>query len=608
MLLLPCRGLQPFSSFSGPFGGREWRKSANRYAMTGESPIAEAAMARLDAKLSSLGSRSSTGAGCGLHSLLHTLERALRGELADNYYLASLDPGQGKSLGVASFVNSWAELGYTPDEGVLIGVSRLSEIETLVTQSCLKPTEFGVLTSNPILNDLGLPRERLGTARVLFTTQQMIIRRCAGQRFAQTTAFNYRGRQRKLRVWDETLTPAEPFTVGRDALGFLLSPLRLDRPDYHKAVWELMLNLEKAEEGQRVFVPTGLAAPPKASEWLKEPNEHQRELVENLGRLAGRQALVVSDGGLGNTLVGVERSLPPDFAPAVVLDASGRVRPTYGVWSRYRGDLVRLPSAISDYANVHFHVWQQPSGRRKLRLPESRKRIVTGLAEAINLAPDSRWLVIHYKDAVQFPPELLAHVGGDADRVQFLTWGNHHGTNDYRDVANVALVGQLTYAKSAYVALALAAGLPESRASDVGRDFMDGEWAHHTLQAALRGAARKVVSGKASPMEVYMVASPSPSRTEDLKRIFPGAMVSEWDPWPKELRGQARAVAEYLSERFAAGVHRVRKREAREAVGIAHSSTFAGNILKNPAFIQFLDERGIGSVGQYFLAPDRGQG
>ena len=344
-------------------------------------PIAELAMVRLEERLAENGSRPSDVASCSLRSLMVTFEKTLTGELGHDYHLASLDPGQGKSLGVASFVSSWAELGYVPDEGVLIGVSRLSEIETLVTQSGLNKTEFGVLTGDPFLNELGLPRERHRQARVLFTTQQMIVRRCAGQRFDQTTAFHYMGKPRKLRVWDETLTPAEHFTVARDKLGFLLSPLRLDRPDYHAAVWELMLNLEKANDGERVLVPMGFATTPKRGQWLKEPDDHQRELVENLRRLAGREALVVSDRGLGNTLVGVEPSLPPDFAPVVVLDASGRVRPTYPIWMRWRGDLVRLPPAVSDYANVRVHVWQQASGRRKLRDPESRKRIVTALAE-----------------------------------------------------------------------------------------------------------------------------------------------------------------------------------------------------------------------------------
>ncbi len=276
--------------------------------------------------------------------------------------------------------------------------------------------------------------------------------------------------------------------------------------------------------------------------------------------------------------------------------------------ARSRGDLIRLPPAVSDYTNVHVHVWQESSGRRALRDPEKRKRIVTVLAEAINRNPDSRWLVIHYKSASQFPPELLSHVVGDVGRVSFLTWGNHHGTNAHRDVPNVALVGQFTYPRSFRVAVALAAGLPESRAAEVDARFKDGELAHHTLQAALRGSARKVINGEASPMELFMVASPSASRVAALTRIFPGASVVDWDPLPKDLRGQPLAVAQYLDERFAAKAPRVRKSEARLAVGILRSSTFAGNILKNPAFIRFMEERGIKSEGQWFVISDAEDG
>ncbi|MFL6761497.1 MAG: hypothetical protein ACJ8FB_02950 [Sphingomicrobium sp.] len=535
-----------------------------------------------------------------------TFEKALRGELGHNYYLASLDPGQGKSLAVATFVKCCADLGYKPDEGILIGVSRLSEIETLVAASGLKPTEFGVLTAegNMELNALGLPEERHRSARVLFTTQQMIVRRCAGQQFDQTTAFYYDGKPRKLRVWDETLTPAEGFTVGRDSLGQLLAPLRLERNDYAAAVEELMERLAAAEHRQRVFVPLELAVAPRSMDWSTAgPTDDQRKLVENLARLAGREALVVSDGGCGNTLVGVERSLPSDFAPAIVLDASGRVRPTYSIWSDERRDLVRLPPAESDYTNVRIHLWQQASGRGALRNRETRKRVVTGLAEAINRDPESRWLIISYKSIVQFPSELLAHIIGDPSRVRFITWGNHHGTNEYRDVRNVALVGQFTYPRSSYVAFRLAAGLPEGRIGEREATFKEGELAHHTLQAALRGSARKVVNGKASPMQLFIVASPSPSLPERLKRIFPGSSLDDWEPWPKDLRGHAKALAEYLSERFASGGLKVRKGEARLAAGIPYSGNLRP-ILKNRAFIGFMEEREIRSVGQFFVRAD----
>lgn len=569
-------------------------------------PIADLAMAKLGARLAANGSEASESASCSLHSLTRTFEKALRGELADRFYLASLDPGQGKSLSLALFLNSWAERGYSPDEGALVGVSRKSEIETLVSQSGLPKSEFGVLTAagNEELNALGLPKERHGSARVLFTTQQMIARRCAGQRFDQTTAFHFRGKPRKLRIWDEALTPMEGFSVGRDALGSLLSLLRLDRPDYHAALGELMDRLEAVEHGDRLLVPRIFDTPPKTADWLKDPTDEQLKMVENLRRLSGHEALVISDSGLGNALVGVTQSLPRDLTPLIVLDASGRVRPTYPIQQRWLRNLERLPAGVSDYSNLRIHSWPQASGRRKLRDPKGRQPIVAALAEAINRDSATEWLVVAYKEATNFRSELLAHVAGDPSRVRFIHWGNHHGTNEFRDVPNVALVGQLAYRESGNVAVALGAGLPERQASDLGRDFKEAEWAHHTLQAALRGAARKVVDGKASPMELFMVLSPSPCRVSALKRIFPGAAVTEWEPWPKELTGQALQLAQHLSDQFTAGASKVRKKDAREAVGIRHSSNLSGNILKQPAFVRFMEERGIEDHGQWFVLVD----
>lgn len=363
-----------------------------------------------------------------------------------------------------------------------------------------------------------------------------------------------------------------------------------------------MSDLAHAADGDRLLVPSALAQMLKPRDWRggQPPSEKQLELVENLGRLAGHSALVVSDGALGNSLVGVERALPTDFPPVAILDASGRVRPTYELWDQHKHNLFRLPSVVTDYTNLDVQVWQRGSGKTALRTADSRNSILAAVADAINGKPDSEWLVIHYLWDERFQADLKARVSGNPERVRFTTWGRHHGTNEFRNIPNVALIGQLTYPRSAYVGLALASGLPEERYAEVGRDFQDGEFAHHILQAVCRSAVRNVVEGKASRASALLVTTPSRRLHELLGRIFPGAAISEWSPYPAGLRGQSKAAAEYLWGRISAGYQRVRKKYVRAAVGIKNSSTFAGNVMRNPAFRAFLNERGIVAVGQVF--------
>lgn len=82
--------------------------------------------------------------------------------------------------------------------GVLLCVSRPDEIRKLTKEMGLSDEDFAVFTADEELNSLGSGRPR--SARVLFTTQQMVERRCEGKLFKDVEVFHFRGHPRSVRI------------------------------------------------------------------------------------------------------------------------------------------------------------------------------------------------------------------------------------------------------------------------------------------------------------------------------------------------------------------------------------------------------------------------
>ena len=235
-----------------------------------------------------------------------------------------------------------------------------------------------------------------------------------------------------------------------------------------------------------------------------------------------------------------------------------------------------------------------------MREASVRNDVLQALADAINEAAEASWLVVHYKWDEQFCADLQEWVVVRPERVHCIHWGNHHGTNEFRDIPNVALVGQPTYRRSDYLAHGLAVGLPVDAVAEAERDIRRGERAHHYLQAACRGALRNVVGGVAGKCRLLVIATPSADLETLLRNVFPGCHVREW--WMKPvLKGKVKVAAENLVERFSdPEVMRVRKSEIREAAGIERPSTFASYVMQNRAFRDVMHAHCIDERGRHF--------
>jgi hypothetical protein len=562
-------------------------------------PLAEEALSDAKAVLAEKGSCLEGAALDAISALLRTLEDGLHGRLSDNFFLASIDPGIGKTLSGSRFLKAWKDAGFTPQVGVLIAVSRRDEINTYIIQSCLAPEDFAVLTRDEALNALGTARP--ASAPVLFTTQQMIGSRTkTGRPLASLSEFHFRGEPRVLRIWDETMMPEEPLTVRVDDLGLLASPLRHTAPEFIQAVQQLQQELWGLSAGSEITVPDDITA--KAPK--KGVSDRTAEIVGCLSCVAGKTVQIADTGHGDRYLVGGSVPLPHDFTPAVILDASGRVRPTYRLWEEHRGDLIRLPVAVNDYRRLDLHLWQRGTGKGTMNRAGVQQEIAEALAKVIEGENDkAEWLIVHYKGYGGIVDELKARVP-NSRRINTLTWGRHHGTNAFADVHNVIVIGQLTYRPIDYQALACAAsGLPVAtvEAEIDLEDLRWGEFQHHLLQALCRASVRRSQNGIAGACRAWVISTPSAQTEQRVRETFPGCRFVNWDPVTPEVSQRVQQAITFMHRRLGEGATEIGKAEMRAHLGMTNANNFKRDVVGLPAFQDALRDAGLRDETRKFV-------
>jgi hypothetical protein len=547
--------------------------------------LSAVALAQVSDRLKGFGSSLRGEHRDAIQALLEALEGGLTGNLSPHYHLSAIDPGVGKTMSVALFLKTWKARAFSPASSVLIGVSRLEEIKAYLRAAELDREDVAVLTSNPEWNDLGVPQAQHGSAPVMFTTQQMIERRTREKTFAETGEFHFEGGPRRLRIWDESLVPARHLVLNMDELVRVLGVLRSQSPEFAIQVQHLVTLLWAQERPERLVVPEGLSAAPRYARHSKDSGV--AEAIEKLRSLAGRAVTVVEAGGGDVRIAGASQPLPSDFAPVIILDASGRVRSTYQLWEEAGGALRRLPSATKDYSNLRVHLWERKVGQTALRTPGAIEDVATALAGVIDEDAGSDWLIVSYK---AHPVEQLLRAALAADpgtRLHFLTWGMHHGTNDFAHCQRVVLIGQLSYGTSGYRALAAACG--SSAEEEVASELMAGEYRHNLLQALTRASARHSENGVAGNCVAYVIASPIVGAHELLPEVFPGCTIERWSPNVPEVGGRPGQLIALLEDAKGRGERQVPKKELRVALNM-NASNFS-RLLKDPRVVLHLAER-----------------
>lgn len=392
-----------------------------------------------------------------LLDLASKMEQMAFGTADKKLFLSSLDPGIGKTMTLSKFLEVLLDSGHHHDVGVIVCVSRLTEVERLVQDININPASLAVLTSDYELNELGC--SDANDAQILVTTQQMVEKRLRGGGFSTCRDFFYKDQIRKVRIWDETFLPGEPITLNANDLGFLFKPLAYISVDLCQSVKDIFYEIEELQDGERYTLPDFaesfgfdindvLAQFAGSTEENRPLNEEQSMIASMLWLLSGQTVVIRKDGVLGQTLVDYRDTIPNDLAPMVILDASGRVRETYTDLELTRSSLVRLKSAMKRYEPLTLNVWRQGGGKDAWY--RNRDLLIEGIVKTIKHKPDESWLVVGHRpdNRIGDIEEDIREQLNDDEQVSFITWGNHMATNKFRDVQNIILAGTLFYRPS----------------------------------------------------------------------------------------------------------------------------------------------------------------
>lgn len=528
------------------------------------------------------------------------------------FYVSPLDPGIGKTSALAAFLRALATSPKHKGVGAMVGVSRKDQISALANLCGFDREQFGVLTAERELNETGA--DSPNSAQILFTTQQMIQRRCFEKKFADVGAFYFRGRPRVLRAWDETMLPAEPICITRHDISHTFRDLSKHYPKQSEFLQKLFNDLDELEDGSTY------ALGDTASEW----GGNLREVVVNPRGLKDEDADVVRKlvAATNKTflvrrplyidqpvLVGHADLFPSDFAPVVILDASARVRGSYALWKRYRKSLISLKPATKDYSNLTVHWWNKGAGRSSIK--SNPAYYAHAIAKTINEAPPGEWLVVHHKarDGRKYHAEdasLLQQIIGLVDqserKLHPLSWGRHNAINDYVDVPRVVLAGGLYYPEVEYEARASAASgldVPDEKLSKREiNEFTLGEDLDLILQAACRGAIRIMAPHTQLQCDLYLIASRQRGIQRKLETLFPGCRIVDWDPAPRDLSGRVKQAADYLEAHFRAHpAQNVLFTDLRSHLGIKSSPQLTQGVRQHPAFQDWLRDNDVEEHG-----------
>lgn len=540
-----------------------------------------------------------------LCDVIKCLDEMSQGKADKVTYFASLDPGLGKTQILVHYLKALTNSSLHANVGAVVFVSKLDEIKALLKEAELQANDIAILTSDSDLNHEGTcpPKE----AQVLFTTQQMFYSRSAGRHFADIEEFFYLGQPRRVKIWDESLIPASPLILRRDHISELVPFFRKQCPALAEELDSFHASLREAESGATVRVPDVGNLPSKHQLALPIPT-HLSEADRALRVLSGREVSVEHDGYLGKTLVDFEPSIPKDFSPVLVLDASIRVRTTYSIWSQTERTKVRhLAHARKDYGNLEVHWWDTASGKDIFK--ENENVLFSEIANTITGQLEETWLIVTYKDVeTKLRSYIEAQLPPGVD-CQVIHWGQHRATNDFINARNIILAGVLSYPRSYYVGLARAS-LKRSTAEgavDNGtvQSIAFGELCHDLLQSVSRIGVRRLAPNNREQYRAYIIAPAKRGVRGALLTCFPGAKLVTWSPHIQELKGNMKKVADYLEERFAEpSVQEVSSKEARTSCGITRQSNFSYQIVRHPAFEQWLHSQGLEYVpGTFQRAP-----
>lgn len=568
----------------------------------GSGDLTKATTSSLFAELARRGGeRDDLETTIAFQELVTTMVAMAEGSATPHFFLSSLDPGVGKTTTLTCFVQELLKSEQHEDAAVLLCFSRLEEISRLVLDMQLDEADFAVLTRNDEINKLSsTPRSE---ARVLLTTHAMVMSQCRGRHFRDADAFHYLGEVRAVRIWDEAMLPGDVVSLNTDQLASLREPLR----QVHPPLAELVVGLERefeASGGQGSFTWPDVEEVTGATQLTVQRGLERRHVnaLDSLYALSGRRVLLRKPHNARQVITALDTrdAIPDDLAPAVILDASGRVRATYEQWEKATEKLKRLPTVARSYRNLSVHVMDKGSG--KSAWASNGVALAREVARMIDSNPTEDWLVVYHigVSGGTIPDQIMGLLNTDPDRVSFLNWGKHQGTNEFRNIQNVILAGlnnhpETDYEMKARYCNGIANDEPVDK--DLVQEMEAGELKHHILQALCRSSVRQGNGSDSGHCNAYIIAPTRSGVRDYLSDIFPGCHVRTWKPAKVKLTGKVADAMALVDDFFVnnpGGVYLYK--DLREDLGVTDASNFNRRVRRHDSYKSELDRLGIEEV------------
>lgn len=424
--------------------------------------------------------------------------------------------------------------------------------------------------------------------------------------FSKASEFYFQGKPRGLRIADEALYGAEHIHLGRDSLLQVIEPLRPYFPEWVEGLERFISRLCRIESNTTIKFPAKFGKGRQYSSFEHGgPNltDKQQQTLQLIKAAAGRRLKAVSGKKYGITLIGMGHPLPADIGPLFIFDASARVVENYHLWADVNPNVEIMDSLFRDYDNLLVRIWKTACGRDFLANPTNRDKLLRPIAKMMN-ADERETLLVGYMNKGDF--DLFEELKSYLDKpelLHFRHWGNHHGTNEFRDIDRLVVIGCHLNRDTVYQAMHMAAtgADPESVIGDEWTQMRQGHLKGNLLQAFSRGTVRQGENGQCGKCDVYFIAPQNPSPETLVREAFPGCRIEAWESVKKALTGQAKDIVDAVRQLKAQGrLGDVPKAEVRGLAGIANESSFA-NVLKKEVVVAALSKLGVEVAHKYFV-------
>ncbi|HRY74128.1 MAG TPA: hypothetical protein P5098_00350 [Candidatus Dojkabacteria bacterium] len=585
----------------------KWKEQGDVQLTDGQcSAINQAAMQRL---IGILEEYENTVSDAQRQALMAIQEKftAIASGRAEGRFAFPLPPGAGKTCSVISWAATLNKLGH--DHIALIvcasKVEALCEIKRALMKHDVPEGKIGLIhsykynrskvdecrkvksqlpqdhASEPSDDDNGLDKQFL-----LITHQRV-------KSAKDIAKFNsYRGRERNIVIWDESLIASESFGIRDDfiesAIGGL-RPLRYGKtPDRDEALeyCSESLGIIKAEinrqqqesiKGNYKTFKLPLLSGSDIERYKAALVSCDKDVdvtpLTVLLDISQENLRVLTDIEQGSGLVTYNTVVPPEIKNIVILDASHIIR-----------DLVNLDNSIKtadvetkivSYSNVVMKQLHAYSGRNTVTNDLKKKGNGKGLyikeiMEVVKNIPKDEGILIFLfktKHKVNFKAKLLSAMedagidteatietkDGLKSRFAFNTWGNETATSQFSYCKNIIFYGVL-HLPLLGIGASIIGQLGDLLASVSGsqiREVQRSEIGHSLYQGMCRGCCRIIDGSATKPMNVWLIHNGEVKSL--IQKVMPDINWLEWTPKfipIKETKGGAlvKRIQAYLQE------------------------------------------------------------